>query len=120
VAGKKPEDAPSTPGVENAWSGTPAEEAPADKPETNGESTEPSADGAEDKTSLDKGKGKEGPVKKFRGIPEDVKLFEVFWQQVVQLIRVSGTRRCYSPWLMWTYRHDLIFRSKISPRCWYL
>jgi vacuolar protein sorting-associated protein 35 len=31
---------------------------------------------------------KEGS-KKFRGIPEDVKLFEVFWEQVVQLIKVS-------------------------------
>jgi len=30
---------------------------------------------------------KEGS-KKFRGIPEDVKLFEVFWEQVVQLIKV--------------------------------
>jgi vacuolar protein sorting-associated protein 35 len=28
-------------------------------------------------------------VKKFRGIPVDVKLFEVFWQQVVELIKVS-------------------------------
>ncbi|ELU39208.1 vacuolar protein sorting-associated protein 35 [Rhizoctonia solani AG-1 IA] len=35
-----------------------------------------------------KGKEKEGtPPKKFRGIPEDVKLFEVFWQQVVELIK---------------------------------
>ncbi|KAF8584956.1 vacuolar protein sorting-associated protein 35 [Ramaria rubella] len=35
-------------------------------------------------------KGKElgpGHVKKFRGIPVDVKLFEVFWQQVVELIK---------------------------------
>ncbi|KAJ9093149.1 hypothetical protein QFC20_007197 [Naganishia adeliensis] len=88
VAGKKPEDAPSTPGVENAWSGTPAEGSPVDKPETNGESAEPPVDGQADAPdTLDKGKGKEGPVKKFRGIPEDVKLFEVFWQQVVQLIR---------------------------------
>lgn len=30
---------------------------------------------------------KSKPGKKFRGIPEDVKLFEVFWAQVVQLIR---------------------------------
>lgn len=29
------------------------------------------------------------PVKKFRGIPENVKLFEVFWQQVIELIKVS-------------------------------
>lgn len=31
---------------------------------------------------------KEETAKKFRGIPEDVKLFEVFWQQVVELIKV--------------------------------
>lgn len=43
----------------------------------------------ETEASSPKGKEKEGsPVKKFRGIPEDVKLFEVFWQQVVELIRV--------------------------------
>jgi vacuolar protein sorting-associated protein 35 len=30
-----------------------------------------------------------GQVKKFRGIPQNVKLFEVFWQQVVELIKVS-------------------------------
>jgi vacuolar protein sorting-associated protein 35 len=29
------------------------------------------------------------PVRKFRGIPENVPLFEVFWHQVVELIRVS-------------------------------
>jgi vacuolar protein sorting-associated protein 35 len=32
----------------------------------------------------------EKAVKKFRGIPEDVKLFEVFWRQVVELIKVSA------------------------------
>jgi vacuolar protein sorting-associated protein 35 len=32
------------------------------------------------------------PVKKFRGIPEDAKLFEVFWQQVVELIKVGSNR----------------------------
>ncbi|KAF8633183.1 hypothetical protein AX15_001481 [Amanita polypyramis BW_CC] len=35
-----------------------------------------------------KGKEKEGsPVRKFRGIPENVQLFEVFWKQVVELIK---------------------------------
>ncbi|KAJ9478793.1 Vacuolar protein sorting-associated protein 35 [Pseudozyma hubeiensis] len=29
----------------------------------------------------------EKPIGKFRGIPEDVRLFEVFWEQIVQLIR---------------------------------
>lgn len=31
----------------------------------------------------------DGLVKKFRGIPVNVKLFEVFWEQVVELIKVS-------------------------------
>lgn len=30
----------------------------------------------------------EATVRKFRGIPENVKLFEVFWQQIVELIKV--------------------------------
>ncbi|GAA5943156.1 hypothetical protein JCM3775_007610 [Rhodotorula graminis] len=31
--------------------------------------------------------GKDGEVRKYRGIPEDVKLFEMFWEQVVNLIK---------------------------------
>ncbi|KXN86149.1 Vacuolar protein sorting-associated protein 35 [Leucoagaricus sp. SymC.cos] len=35
-----------------------------------------------------KGKEKEGsPVRKFRGVPGNVRLFEVFWRQVVELIK---------------------------------
>jgi len=42
-----------------------------------------------------KGKDKEGtPVRKFRGVPEDVQLFEVFWKQVVELIKVSDLLLC--------------------------
>ncbi|GLB36714.1 putative plays a role in vesicular protein sorting [Lyophyllum shimeji] len=38
--------------------------------------------------NLGKGKNKEGsPVRKFRGVPENVPLFEVFWKQVVELIK---------------------------------
>ncbi|KAH7907427.1 vacuolar protein sorting-associated protein 35, partial [Hygrophoropsis aurantiaca] len=38
--------------------------------------------------SDEKGKEKEGsPVRKFRGVPENVQLFEVFWKQVVELIK---------------------------------
>ncbi|PPQ98964.1 hypothetical protein CVT24_003460 [Panaeolus cyanescens] len=45
-----------------------------------------SSDDASEK--LSKGKEREGtPVKKFRGVPEDVQLFEVFWRQVVELIK---------------------------------
>lgn len=100
----------------NAWSldtpfpaGVKQNELSADKASntdggTNGEeksasgdtTTAPAGDAAVDlklPTPLDKGKGKEGDsVKKFRGIPEDVKLFEVFWQQIVQLIRASYSR----------------------------
>ncbi|KIM81736.1 hypothetical protein PILCRDRAFT_488550 [Piloderma croceum F 1598] len=35
-----------------------------------------------------KGKDKDSsPVRKFRGVPDDVQLFEVFWKQVVELIK---------------------------------
>lgn len=72
-------------------------------PSTTNISTEKSGDGGEpangskeaegkDKVAtMTTGKSVEG-VKKFRGIPEDVKLFEVFWEQVVQLIKVC---QCY-------------------------
>lgn len=42
--------------------------------------------------SEEKGKEKadDAPPKRFRGIPEDVKLFEVFWHQVVELIKVRN------------------------------
>jgi vacuolar protein sorting-associated protein 35 len=55
-----------------------------------------SADGeASGSTSQEKTEGKTDvpaqgqEVKKFRGIPEDVRLFEMFWKQVVELIKVS-------------------------------
>ncbi|KAF9042116.1 vacuolar protein sorting-associated protein 35 [Panaeolus papilionaceus] len=50
----------------------------------------PVAEGADEASpeTLAKGKEKEGtPVRKFRGVPEDVQLFEVFWKQVVELIK---------------------------------
>ena len=51
-----------------------------------------SAEDVESEKTLDKGKEKateEFHARKFRGVPEDVKLFEVFWQQVVELIKVG-------------------------------
>jgi vacuolar protein sorting-associated protein 35 len=39
-----------------------------------------------------KGKEKEGgTINKFRGVPENVQLFEVFWKQVVELIKVGAS-----------------------------
>ncbi|WVR05955.1 hypothetical protein IAU60_002982 [Kwoniella sp. DSM 27419] len=57
---------------------------------TNGDAAK--VETAEDKTgeaasSEQVTKGKDDGTKKFRGIPEDVKLFEVFWHQVVELIK---------------------------------
>ncbi|PCH33169.1 vacuolar protein sorting-associated protein 35 [Wolfiporia cocos MD-104 SS10] len=49
--------------------------------------------GETERSANAKGKEKEvekpeqPPMRKFRGVPEDVKLFEVFWQQVVELIK---------------------------------
>lgn len=84
---------PSTPAVEasesGGWEATSptavTEKSFADLSVSNGDTA------AENVTSptAEKGKEKEGaPVKKFRGIPENVRLFEVFWQQVVELIKV--------------------------------
>ncbi|KAJ3558756.1 hypothetical protein NM688_g732 [Phlebia brevispora] len=84
-------DAPETPTAYEAsseWHSTVetavTEEAPTEETATVEEEKE------EDQEKVDKGKEKaqeEPPVKKFRGIPENVKLFEVFWQQVVELIK---------------------------------
>ncbi|TCD71445.1 Vacuolar protein sorting-associated protein 35 [Steccherinum ochraceum] len=79
---------PTSPVTENA---SVAEEAPS----LNGTATETvvaseESAGAEGEKSPEKGKEKETeekPARKFRGIPEDVRLFEVFWQQVVELIK---------------------------------
>ncbi|GJE99767.1 vacuolar protein sorting-associated protein 35 [Phanerochaete sordida] len=63
-----------------------------EKPETSAEET-PATNGATEgeeapAEKADKGKEREdSPVRKFRGIPESVKLFEIFWQQVVELIK---------------------------------
>lgn len=58
--------------------------------EVNGTDTE-----KEKETEKEKGEEKEkekstsdAAVRKFRGVPEDVQLFEVFWKQVVELIKV--------------------------------
>lgn len=57
---------------------------------TDKESEAASVDGTEDGEGEKVSKGKEKEqqaLRKFRGVPEDVKLFEVFWQQVVELIK---------------------------------
>lgn len=56
-------------------------------------------DGDKAPSESEKGKEVEGaPLKKFRGIPDDVKLFEVFWAQIVELMKVSGDWFCIQPY----------------------
>jgi vacuolar protein sorting-associated protein 35 len=46
-----------------------------------------------------KGKDKESAaVRKFRGVPEDVQLFEVFWKQVVELIKACSMFYFVAAW----------------------
>ena len=53
------------------------------------------------------------PVKRFRGIPEDVKLFEVFWEQLVNLVKVGAAYFSCA-----NNRRDQTCPSKISQLCW--
>lgn len=52
------------------------------------------ADNGDEKTAdADVEENQDGSVKKYRGIPQDVELFVVFWTQIVELVkvlRVSG------------------------------
>lgn len=58
-------------------------------PATNG-ATDTTTNGTPDAAAQVNENG-EAAVRKFRGVPEDVQLFEVFWQQVVQLIKVCNS-----------------------------
>ena len=86
---RPPEPASPTTSEANAWGSPP----PSATPTIATDSEESSVAGKLTDTSLDaalgKGKDKEGlPIRKFRGVPENVQLFEVFWKQVVELIKV--------------------------------
>ena len=86
---RQPEPASPTTSETNAW-GSPPPSATHTFASDFGKSsgTETLTDTSLDAT-LGKGKDKEDlPVRKFRGVPEDVQLFEVFWRQVVELIKV--------------------------------
>ncbi|KAI0717512.1 vacuolar protein sorting-associated protein 35 [Cerioporus squamosus] len=78
--------------VSNEWGSPPTSPVASEKPEPTSPTANGTAEGGEAETN---GKGKEKEkeaaepeqVKKFRGVPENVKLFEVFWHQVVELIK---------------------------------
>jgi vacuolar protein sorting-associated protein 35 len=70
-------------GSDDGWGATPTSpRSPVveEKHDINGADSIEKAPKAQDKEALF--------VKKFRGVPEDVQLFEVFWKQVVELIKV--------------------------------
>jgi hypothetical protein len=99
----------------NAWGTTPT------SPSIPSEKSSPEVNGYMDEKS---GKGKDpvgAPVRKFRGVPEDVQLFEVFWRQVVELIKVSPINLIV-PVLSKAglSRPDRIYRYRTSPPFWSL
>lgn len=81
--------------VSNEWGSVPTSPVASEKPEPTSPTANGTSEGGEPETN---GKGKEKEkeaaepeqVKKFRGVPENVKLFEVFWHQVVELIKVGS------------------------------
>lgn len=82
---------PITPAEASEWAGnepaSPIKENGAKSPQEAGPDSEKAGSSSEQAPEV-KSPKTEG-TRKFRGIPEDVKLFEVFWEQVVQLIKVS-------------------------------
>lgn len=98
VNGSTIPETPTTPVTSSGWGSAPQSPIAEKLPETVESTEEKAGDGeGEDVPTekVDKGKEKEGsPVRKFRGIPENVKLFEVFWQQVVELIKVRYAASC--------------------------
>lgn len=69
-----------------AYAAREAENETAEPAAPNGDATAVNGDAEAAQTN-----GETGGVRKYRGIPEDVKLFEVFWHQVVELIKVRST-----------------------------
>lgn len=81
---------PAEVGTDNAWGASPTSPVAEKQQHIPDEAANGATATAVDAEKAEKGKEKEGsPVRKFRGVPEDVQLFEVFWKQVVELIKVS-------------------------------
>ncbi|KAI0324448.1 vacuolar protein sorting-associated protein 35 [Cubamyces sp. BRFM 1775] len=78
--------------VSNEWGSAPTSPVASEKPEptsptatVNG--TTENGEGEKNGKGKEKATGEPEQIRKFRGIPENVKLFEVFWHQVVELIK---------------------------------
>ena len=83
----------STSTLHNEWGSPPTSPTVAEKseestiPATNGNGNGQAGEIEKDEKGKEEAEAEQ--VKKFRGVPENVKLFEVFWHQVVELIKVS-------------------------------
>ncbi|KZT09009.1 vacuolar protein sorting-associated protein 35 [Laetiporus sulphureus 93-53] len=84
----------STTAVDTEWGSVPETSVLSATQEKEVDDTSTTVHGTEEtdgeRSPSEKGKEKEQPeshVRKFRGVPEDVKLFEIFWQQIVELIK---------------------------------
>lgn len=75
----------STPQDVDGW-GSPTPQSPVSAVEKS--VSELSLNGPTDKKAEEGEEKDASSVRKFRGVPEDVQLFEVFWKQVVELIKV--------------------------------
>jgi vacuolar protein sorting-associated protein 35 len=86
---RPPDPVSPTTSEANAWGSPPSSTAQTIAPDLEKTSVEETLIDTSLDAASGKGKDKEGlPVRKFRGVPEDVQLFEVFWKQVVELIKV--------------------------------
>jgi len=110
---ESPPSDPDVPTEASAW-GSSDTSAQDDSEKSNGivvngesEKTE-GTKGKEKEVEPGKESEKEESVKKFRGVPENVQLFEVFWKQVVELIKVR------TPPSVYFHRKLLMFASGAS------
>jgi vacuolar protein sorting-associated protein 35 len=79
----------------------------------------PSVDGEKGKEKVEDVE-KKPTVRKFRGVPENVQLFEVFWKQVVELIKVGEHTPFFSDLADCLNRHDQIYQYRTLQLFWYL
>lgn len=114
--------------VDTAWSTPASPPAPPDADKTLANGDSPAADGEKSPTSATSEKGKEKEtetpaVKKFRGVPENVRLFEVFWHQVVELIKVypisSISMGIPLTLVFFFFRRDPTSQFRTSPLSWF-
>jgi len=87
-----------------------------DSPAGNGDDTEtgPASTDSLSKKSETQDSQEDGEI---RGIPKDINLFDVFWTQMNELVKVRSSSLC-TLLLTKVTRLDQIYRSRILPHSW--